>query len=309
MLLDFVQTGAFALDSTILNVLTAILVAMNTNVVNVFVTATPTLSFSRFQAMANLENKVITPVNINIFNSFLDGFDMKQRAILVNGFSCGFSLTHSINMHLSQNADFPPNHSSITRNEIIAEQMLMKELRKGRISGPFDAKPLPHFHISPLGLVDKSDGKFRMIHDLSFPKHESVNDGIIKENSKVLYENIDTCVDIEKNMKPGALMAKVDIEEAFRIIPIQFSDRHLLGMHFKGHFYYDNCLPMGASSSCKIFETFSRAIQFILNERIRVNNVSHILDDFLLAGPAGSSLCSNTLHYLLYVCHSCGIPK
>lgn len=48
-------------------------------------------------------------------------------------------------------------------------------------------------------------------------------------------------------------MAKTDIEDAFRIIPIHPSDYHLLGFIWEGQFYYDKCLPMGASSSCQIF--------------------------------------------------------
>ena len=51
-------------------------------------------------------------------------------------------------------------------------------------------------------------------------------------------------------------MAKMDIEDGFRNIPVHPCDYHLLGFQWEGQFYYDKCLPLGASSSCKIFETF-----------------------------------------------------
>ena len=47
---------------------------------------------------------------------------------------------------------------------------------EGRIAGPFLSPPFEPFITSPLGVVPKSEeGKFRVIHDLSFPKNNSVN--------------------------------------------------------------------------------------------------------------------------------------
>jgi hypothetical protein len=46
-------------------------------------------------------------------------------------------------------------------------------------------------------------------------------------------------------------LSKCDIEDAFRIIPIHPSDYYLLGFTWNNYFYFDRCLPMGASSSCQ----------------------------------------------------------
>ena len=43
-------------------------------------------------------------------------------------------------------------------------------------------------------------------------------------------------------------MAKTDIEAAYRIIPIHHSDHELLGIFWQDQYYYDTCLPFGASS-------------------------------------------------------------
>ena len=48
--------------------------------------------------------------------------------------------------------------------------------------------------------------------------------------------------------------AKVDIEWAFRIIPVSPLDQPLLGFQWKGKFFIDAVLPMGVSSACAIFE-------------------------------------------------------
>lgn len=58
---------------------------------------------------------------------------------------------------------------------------------------------------SPLGVVPKSEpGKFRVIHDLSFPKHDSVNLLIPEENSKVKYDSIDVVTDLLRQFGQGA---------------------------------------------------------------------------------------------------------
>lgn len=54
-----------------------------------------------------------------------------------------------------------------------------------------------------------------------------------------------------------------------------------------GNFYFDTVLPMGASSSISVFESFSKALQLILNNVLGVSKVSHITDDFVFVGPAG----------------------
>ena len=44
---------------------------------------------------------------------------------------------------------------------------------------------------------------------------------------------------------PGFFLAKTDIKNAFRIIPIHPRDYHLLGIKWNGSYYYDHCIPMG----------------------------------------------------------------
>jgi len=60
------------------------------------------------------------------------------------------------------------NLRSATQNPAAVNKELEKELRSGRIAGPFDALPLPSLHNSPLGLIPKkTPGEFPLIHHLS----------------------------------------------------------------------------------------------------------------------------------------------
>jgi hypothetical protein len=70
---------------------------------------------------------------------------------------------------------------------------------KKRIAGPFNNPPLENSTCSPLGLVPISEnGKFRLVHDLSFPKGNSVNSNILPKNSVVQCDGIDTAIKLAK---------------------------------------------------------------------------------------------------------------
>ena len=86
----------------------------------------------------------------------------------------------------------------------------------------------------------------------------------------------------------GCQVAKADLKDAFRIIPVCPLDYHLLGFTFQTKFYFDMCLPMGCSVSCQIFEALSCALQWICINKFRVSSMSHILDDFIFFGPPHS---------------------
>ena len=53
----------------------------------------------------------------------------------------------------------------------------------------------------------------------------------------------------------------------------------LLGMKWRGLYYYDRCMPTGCSSSCKTFEVFSTAIEWIAQHKFDVvDNVWTLCD-------------------------------
>jgi hypothetical protein len=81
------------------------------------------------------------------------------------------------------------------------------------------------------------------------------------DNTSVHYATVADAIRLIKAAGKGCFLVKTDIKNAFRIIPIRPEDHCLLGMKWRGKYYYDRCLPMGAASSCKTFETFSTTIQ------------------------------------------------
>ena len=102
-------------------------------------------------------------------------------------------------------------------------------------------------------------------------------------------------------------MAKTDVKNAFRIIPIHPDDYGLLGMQWRGLYYYDRCMPMDCSSSCLTFEMFSTAVEWIARNKRKVDYILHILDDYLLVAPT-EQLCQQQLDLFLSLCSYLGIP-
>ncbi len=66
-------------------------------------------------------------------------------------------------------------------------------------------------------------------------------------------------------------------------------------------------MPMGCSSSCKTFKTFSTAIEWIARQKLEIDDLLHLLDDFLFVSPTYSQ-CQYNLERFLSLCHQIGVP-
>lgn len=187
-----------------------------------------------------------TPIRLNNLCHLLSGYIHSTVEFLHSGFSKRFPL-HYEGDHMSFETT---NLRSALEHPELVDAKLKKELDAHRLAGPFPSPPFPVFRVSPIGVVPKkSPGEFRLIHHLSYPKCTSINDGISSENSSVHYATIQDAIQFIKLAGPGCFLAKTDIKNAFRIIPINPCDYHLLGIKWNGQYFYDRCMPMGCANS------------------------------------------------------------
>ena len=77
-------------------------------------------------------------------------------------------------------------------------------------------------HISPVGAIPKKNkpAKWRLIVDLSSLSGHSINDGILPERSSLSYTSVDHLTSMILLVGQGFFMIKVDIKEAYRMVPI-----------------------------------------------------------------------------------------
>lgn len=92
----------------------------------------------------------------------------------------------------------------------------------------------------------------------------------------------------------GFLLAKIDIESAFRNIPVHPDDRHLLGMMWEGDLYIDTVLPFGLRSAPKIFNAIADGLEWVA-KNCGISFLEHFLDDYITLGARGPQSVTKAL--------------
>lgn len=246
-----------------------------------------------------------TPVDINALGKELEFYHADDAKFILDGFMHGFPLNY-VGPHLpSKSRNLK---SAITRPEI-TQQKIDKEVAEGRVGGPFAYPPLPNLRVSPLGLVEKKkSGDFRLIHHLSYPQNESVNDYIDPKLCFVKYASFDEAVALVQKLGQGCLLGKSDIKNAFRLLPVAVKDFEQLGFCFNNRYYFDKALPFGCSISGATFEKFSTFLEFAVRRRSPVGELLHYLDDFLFGGRKNTKDCEFIMGHFELCMSELGVP-
>ena len=110
-----------------------------------------------------------------------------------------------------------------------------------------------------------------------------MNDFIDSSFAEVRDSNPDNAVSMIRKLGRGALIGKLDLKSAFRILRMSVSDFPLLGIHLVGQYYIDKMAPMGHKVSCHAMEAFSTFLNWVVKKRSRSNDTDHYLYDFVFA--------------------------
>ncbi len=197
-------------------------------------------------------------------------------AIIVRGVKIGYQGPDQLLLNR-------PHPSAAAAPEVLSND-LRKQQENNRIT-KLAAEPTSHFISSPLGLVPKHGGGWRRIHDLSFPRPNSVNHYIDEAHGAIEYTLIDDAIDALIAQGRFAVMIKRDLADAFRHIPIAESDWWLLGFFWADSYYIDRFLPFGLRTAPFIFDLFAKALHWILVVVFLWAIVFHYLDDFFAILP------------------------
>lgn len=147
-------------------------------------------------------------------------------------------------------------HSSATMFGAQVSAYFKTEIENRAMLGPFEASPFKQWtNFSPIMTRPKSEPhKRRIIVDLSFPHGDNINAFIYKNNILGSYHDhrLPTVQDSVAALEARgfrALLATIDIERAYRNIPVCPLDLPLLGMCFENNIYIDAAMPFGARNS------------------------------------------------------------
>ncbi len=231
--------------------------------------------------------------------------DQRFAQYILKGISQGFHIGFDKGCRLKQNWR---NHPSSLENPVVVTSHIKTEVERGCLVGPLPPFQVSQVHVSPLGLVPKPHtDRWRMIVDLSAPANFSVNDGIDPNICSLMYASVDNAVEFVLHLGRGTQLVKMDLKDAYRIIPIHPNDQHLLGIRWQDQVYVDRSLPFGLRSAPKIFTAFADMTAWAIHYR-GVQFVMHYLDDFLLFGAPGSTEATVAAALASEVFSHTGIP-
>ena len=199
------------------------------------------------------------------------------------------------------------NLRSALANPAVIDNYITEEIKGGKL---LVAAPGAYIHCSPIGIIPKPHqaGKYRLIVDLSSPREQSINDGIDEDLSSVQYANVDDATRILGDLGKGALMAKLDLKAAYRMVPVHEHDRVLLGISWQGRQYMDTALPFGLRSAPLLFTAVADGLAWAMFCS-GIEYVIHYLDDFFVcAPPSDHTQCQFQLQFAIQLCERLGLP-
>lgn len=166
---------------------------------------------------------VTTPLNIPAWEEALSSHpDRAFTRYISEGLKCGFRRDYPLR---SASA----NMGSASQHPEVISRYIAEELARGRMLCPFPIALKSAVHVNRFGVIPKghSTGKWRLITDLSFPSDQSVNDGIDAWLCSLTYITVDKVAEKVAVLGHGTLLAKIDIESAYRLVPVHPQDRPL----------------------------------------------------------------------------------
>lgn len=167
---------------------------------------------------------------------------------IINGLSNRFRIGFPRHTHLKS---LPRNHLSSLANPTVIIDSMSSKLSSSHLIGPLHSSCLLHIQISPIGMVPKShsSAQWCMKVDLSAPAGHSINNGINAERCSLKYASVNDAVGLIRQLGPGTSLVKMNIKDAYHIIPIHPDDQHLLTVSWGNEAFVNRALPFSLRSA------------------------------------------------------------
>src|SRR5882724_3621379 len=174
----------------------------------------------------------VSPLIREAWNFHLTDYpDHKFMSAILNIIHVGASISHlgPQTLQSCNNLRSALDHSAIVSKEIDSL------ISGGHIHGHFKEPLLPNFRCSPLGTSTcKRNPKFRVFNHYSWPKGHSINDETPDEEGSIIYNLFTSVAKALQESGRGSLLAKLDLKDAYRHIPVCCMDWNLMGFKWQG---------------------------------------------------------------------------
>jgi hypothetical protein len=224
----------------------------------------PLLPTAHSPARPNPPWPLVTPLILERWHHYLSKHDLLEKhAKTLNDIEFGFSYHSSI--QISESRIFPNQPFTIQNPEVI-DKVIESELEAGRYFGPYT---LPEIEAilgpiicHPIGVIDKVNGKKRLIEDLSFPRDgsfPSLNSLTDISHLHLDWGGLAEMTHLVVSAKPGTRGATLDWLNAYQNCAVRRDELWLGCIHWHDVFYVDNSLKFGGKSPSHEFEGPSSA--------------------------------------------------
>ena len=264
-----------------------------------------------------LQNVILqaqSPLNLDSFQCYLAcHLDRQWSESLLQGICKGVD----IGFQGERKTVWSGNWKSAVDNGSVFSDYLTTEVGLRRKAGLFNQLLFSTYIGLPMGIVIKkcSDSvKYHIIHDLSWPPGDSINDHIDPDLYSYIYASFDQAVSLVKKQGVGIFMAKLDLADAFKHILVCPEDWPLLcsswdvlqadGLVLQ-QYYIDLFLPFGLCSSPAIFNHYANTLEFAMWAN-GIKDLLHYLDNYFAAGPTGTGQCQHNISTMVQVCRDLG---
>ena len=169
-----------------------------------------------------------------------------------------------------------------------------------------------------MGVVAKKHSfpvKYRIIHDLSWPPQDSVNNHIHPDALRCFYGSFDDAVALIIKHGVDAMSAKLDLAGVFKHILVRCQGWPLLGSSWDLQwpdrstvclYYMDLFLPFGLYTSPALFNEYANALQYAMQVN-QLEDLLHYLEDYFTGGPPDSLACVNSIVPMIAICEELGL--
>ena len=251
-----------------------------------------------------------SPLRLSAWQQAVAGFpDSRFAAWLIRGLSSGFR----IGCAATKRSRAPRRIlRSAALHPAAVDEFLSAEMAAGRVLGPLPDDAVEALWISPFEVIPKNTPpgqpqKWRLIVNLSAPRGRSVNDFIANESCSTEYVRVAEATQRCALLGEGAQLVKLDIQSAYRVVPVHPADRHFLGVRWQGQAFADTALPFGLRSAPIIFSAVADALLWVMYQR-GISSGLHYLDDYLFFGRPRSREGAANKSVALTTCEALGMP-
>ena len=128
---------------------------------------------------------------------------------------------------------------------------------KGHMAGPLFDVDAQSLKINPIMAVKKPGGHIRVVGNLKHPSGYSFNEGIAEEEKDIWPVEMTNAKDVASmilDAGQGAWLACTDMKDAYKMIPVDLSQRKLQAYSFCGAIFIELKLIFGDKLACLFFD-------------------------------------------------------